>query len=172
MYCIKDDNKYKLNDDIDEIECEVYNFDFSKFNIFKIIKKYINNKKTNKCINKKYINYYDAIKIASDNDNLIKSLHDDITKNGYECNNIILYNYYATLVFYKDKLAWYIKVINGIYEIKDNDRIINKSIDEKSKINCLVLAESGNYIYINDSYKKDIRMINDDEFLDILFKFK
>ena len=57
--------------------------------------------------------------------------------------------------------------------VKDNDKSKKGIFDEYSNIRCLVNATTGKFIYIDQDYDtRNIRMITDDEFLNILYNFK
>ena len=57
--------------------------------------------------------------------------------------------------------------------VKDNDKNKNGVFYEYSNIRCLVNASNGKFIYIDkDFYTRNIRIITDDEFLNILYDSK
>lgn len=78
-----------------------------------------------------------------------------------------------TLVKYNETLYWYIKVLNGKYGLKESDKNKKDVFDEYSNIRCLVNASNGKFIYIDKDFDtRNIRIITDDEFLNILYDSK
>lgn len=117
----------------------------------------------------KYINRETAIDIANKECNLRRSLYKEFKINGYEYGLIELNNFYATLVVFKGSFCWYIKVLDGKYGYKDDNKYYKGIIDEDFKIRCLIMAENGRYIYLdNDFDTRELRMVRDDEFLEFL----
>lgn len=117
-------------------------------------------------IEKKYISREVAINIADMEENLRKSMYLDGKRNGCNYGLIEISDYYATLVKYNGKFAWYIKVADGMYGKKDGNKFLRGYFDEDSNISCIVVADSGKYIYLGKNFDtRVIRMVNDEEFL-------
>ncbi len=166
--------KEKIYDEPDETiqEGEGDNDEEWSFNLFKYLKDMFSKTKPEEKYNnennstKKYLNREQAIEIASREKNLRKSMYNEAKDKGYCYGIIELNDFYATLVKYNNRYAWYIKVIDGNYGLKEG-RIYKKGcFNEYSNIRCLVMADDGNYIYLDENFDtRAIRMVLDDEFL-------
>lgn len=125
-----------------------------------------NKKKVIQPIDRKYISRENAIDIADMEDNLRYHMYLDSKKNDSPYGIIEISDYYSTLVKYNGKYAWYIKVLEGRYGTKDGDKYLRGYFDEYSNISCLVLADSGKFIYLGKDFDtRLIRMVTDEEFL-------
>lgn len=176
----------KINDyfnDTDENESEyidsVEQFNEEQNFLKKIIEKISNYKKdknqkeVKNDENKFYINRKQAITIACLEKNLKRSLYNEAIDNGFNYGIIEFKDFYTTLVKYNGEIYWYVKVLDGKYGLKEQEKNIRGYFDEYSNIRCLVNASSGKYIYINEYFDTNkIRMISDSEFLNIVLKFK
>ena len=126
-------------------------------------------KKTKKAIqpiDRKFISREDAIDIADMENNLRYYMYLDSRENGSPYGLIEISDYYSTLVKYNGKYAWYIKVLEGRYGTKEDERFLRGYFDEYSNISCLVCADSGKFIYLGKNFDtRSIRMVTDEEFL-------
>ena len=97
-------------------------------------------------------------------------MYKEAREEGFIYGLIDVKRYYATLVKIKGELAWFIRVIDGIFETDDNER---GYFDDYSNISCLVIADTGEFIYLGSNYDtRKIKMVTDDEFLDYLMLIK
>lgn len=120
-----------------------------------------------------YINCNTAMNIARKQENLEKYVYEEAIDNGYIYGIIDLKDFYATLVRYKNDLFWYLKLIDGVFEFKEDNKNKRGYFDEYSNIRCLVNALSGEFIYIDNKFDtRLIKMIDDSEFLNIIFKIR
>ena len=119
-------------------------------------------------------NYYDdrylsregAIKIVDEEYNLRKSIYKEMKMKGYKCGIIEIDDYYATLVKYKNRYAWYIKVIKGRCGFKDEDNYYIEEIDREIRAACIVYADSCEYEYLGyDFDTRNIRLVTDNEYI-------
>lgn len=160
--CISDEELFSCEDD-------AFEFDLLKY--FK--DKFMFKKK--KCNNdtKKYLNRKMALYIADGDKCLKKYVYKEAIDNGFTYGIIEFYDFYTTLVKYNETLYWYIKVLNGKYGPKESDKNKKGVFDEYSNIRCLVNASNGKFIYIDKDFDtRNIRIITDDEFLNILYDSK
>ena len=153
--------------------------DDNEFRLLSFIREKFKAKKDTKEIETKtgtekiYLKRDYAIKIANSDKCLKKSMYKEAIDNGFNYGIIELYDFYTTLVKYNDSLYWYIKVLNGKYGLKTGEKFKKGYFNEYSNIRCLVNAKTGKYIYMDENFNtEEIRMISDDEFLKIVFKFK
>lgn len=117
----------------------------------------------------KYISRTYAIEIANQEKNLRKSMYIEAKRNGYYYGLIEIEDYYATLVKYNNNYAWYIKVITGKYVSKNNNKYYKGYYDENSNISCLVIATTGEYLYLGTDFDtRNIKMVTDDEYLEFI----
>ncbi len=123
--------------------------------------------KENVLNNKKYLSRRKAIMIADEECNLRKSIYKEYKRNGYKCGLIEINDYYATLVKYDERYAWYIKVIDGKCGFKEEDKYYIGNFDSNNiKVSCLVFVDNGEYVYLGYEFDtRKIRMVTDDEFL-------
>ena len=129
----------------------------------------IDNTKEMKEKKKRYITREEAIAIADKEKNLKKSIYKEVRMRGERYGLVEIYDYYATLVIYNKKYAWYVKVMDGKYGYKQDGEYYTGKLKDKSNIRCLVMADTGEYIYIDALFHtKQIRMVNDDEYLDYI----
>lgn len=149
-------NDFFIDDGGDSTDCGEYDEDKKKKKKEKVIQ----------IPEKKYISREKAIYIADMEENLRKSMYLDGKRNGCNYGLIEISDYYATLVKYNGKFAWYIKVADGMYGKKDGNKFLRGYFDEDSNISCIVMADSGKYIYLGKNFDtRVIRMVNDEEFL-------
>ena len=121
-------------------------------------------------VERKYISREKALEIADYEKNLRYHMYKDARDEGVIYGLIDVKRYYATLVKIKGELAWFIRVIDGIFETDDNER---GYFDDYSNISCLVIADTGEFIYLGSNYDtRKIKMVTDDEFLDYLMLIK
>ena len=114
----------------------------------------------------KYIDRDTAIEIADNESNLKKSIYKEARLRGEKYGIVEIYDYYATLVIYNKKYAWYVKVMDGKYGYKQEGEYYTGKLKDKSNIRCLVMAETSEYIYIDTTFNtKQIRMVTDEEYL-------
>ncbi|MGM9877608.1 MAG: hypothetical protein ACI33S_03065 [Bacilli bacterium] len=100
-------------------------------------------------------------------------MYNEAIAHGYTYGIIELNNFYTTLVKCRNFLFWHIKVLDGKYELIEQNKNKKGYFDEYSNIRCLVNASTEKYLFINEKFDtRDIRMITDDEFLEIIFDFK
>lgn len=120
-----------------------------------------------------YLNRNQIIDIAMQDNNLKKSMYDEAIDNGFNYGIIELYDFYTTLVKYHNVLCWYVKVLEGQYGLKEDTCYKKGYFDEYSNIRCLINASNGKYLYIDKYFDtNEIKMISDEEYLNILFKIK
>ena len=75
-------------------------------------------------------------------------------------------DYYATLVKYKNRYAWYIKVIKGRCGFKDEGEYYVEEFDKEIRAACIVYADTNEYEYLGyDFDTRNIRMVTDNEFI-------
>lgn len=130
-------------------------------------------KQENTNTNKIYLNRDQAITITCLDNNLKKSMYNEAINNGFNYGIIEFNDFYTTLVKYHNELYWYVKVLDGKYGLKEEGRFKKGYFNEYSNIRCLINASSSKYIYINKYFDtSQIKMIDDEEFLNIIFKFK
>ena len=114
----------------------------------------------------RYLSRERAINIADQEYNLRKSIYKEMKMKGYKCGIIEIDDYYATLVKYKNRYAWYIKVLKGKCGYKDEDEYYIDEIDKEVRTSCIVFADSGEYEYLGyDFDTRNIRMVTDNEFI-------
>ncbi len=114
----------------------------------------------------KYIDRDTAIEIADNESNLKKSIYKEARLRGEKYGIVEIYDYYATLVIYNKKYAWYVKVMDGKYGYKQEGEYYTGKLKDKSNIRCLVMAETSEYIFIDSTFNtKQIRMVTDEEYL-------
>ncbi len=114
----------------------------------------------------RYLSREGAINIADQEYNLRKSIYKDMKMIGYKCGIIEIDDYYATLVKYKDRYAWYIKVIKGKCGFKNEDEYYVDEINKEIRAACIVYADNGVYEYLGyDFDTRNIRMVTDNEFI-------
>lgn len=157
--------------DIDDPELETEEEPKSIFSFFKNkeIKLYEKNEVVNKISEKKYISMNRAILLADKEKNMRKSMYIEAKRNGYYYGLIEINEYYATLVMFKGEYAWFIKVIDGKYVEKKGEKYKKGYYNEDSNVSCLVMAETGEYIYLGTDFDtRNFRMTTDDEFLDFI----
>lgn len=162
-----------LFDEIEETDQQNYEKELIRNSFFEKIKlkqaiKMSKDKELNtvKALEKKYINRNQAISIADSEKNLRRSMYNEAINEGFNYGLIEINNYYATLVKFENRYAWYIKVIDGKYGAKKENKYIKGYFDEYSNIRCLVFADNGMYVYLNKNFDtRNIRMVTDDEFL-------
>ena len=115
---------------------------------------------------KKYIGRDKAIEIADKECNLRKNIYRDARMRGERCGIVEITDYYATLVIYEKKYAWYVKIMDGKYGYKQDGEYYTGKLDDKSNIRCLIMADTGEYVFIDPTFNtKKIRMVTDDEYL-------
>ena len=118
---------------------------------------------------KKYISRNKAIEIADEEQNLRKSLYKEARKAGYDYALIEIIDYCATLVLVEKKYAWYVKVSDGTYIKLEHNKYYKGHYNEYSNISCLIMAETGEYIYLGkDCDTRFLRMPTDDEYLEYI----
>lgn len=118
---------------------------------------------------KKYISRNRAIEIADEEQNLRKSLYKEARKAGYDYALIEIIDYCATLVLVEKKYAWYVKVSDGTYNKLEHNKYYKGHYNEYSNISCLIMAETGEYIYLGkDCDTRFLRMPTDDEYLEYI----
>lgn len=162
-----------LFDDVDEKDNQNYETNQIRNSFFERIRlnrniKMSENKElsTVKAVEKKYINRNQAISIADSEKNLRRSMYNEAISEGFFYGLIEITNYYATLVKFENRYAWYIKVIDGRYGTKKENKNVKGYFDEYSNIRCLVFADNGMYVYLNKNFDtRNIRMVTDEEFL-------
>ncbi len=114
----------------------------------------------------RYLSREGAINIADQEYNLRKSIYRDMKMKGYKCGIVEIDDYYATLVKYKDRYAWYIKVIKGKCGFKDEDEYYIDEINKEIRAACIVYADTGGYEYLGyDFDTRNIRLVTDNEFI-------
>ena len=167
-----------LERDLESVDsCEQDDEEQSVFTKFitkiKTYKKEINAPDKKENSNKVYLNRNKAITITCLEKNLKKSMYNEAIDNGFNYGIIEFKDFYTTLVKYNGEIYWYVKVLDGKYGLKEEGKYIRGYFDEYSNIRCLINASSGKYIYINEAFDiSKVRMISDNEFLDIVLKFK
>ena len=113
-----------------------------------------------------YLSREKAIQIADKECNLKRSIYKDARMRGEKYGIVDIYDYYATLVIYDNRYAWYVKVMDGKYGYKQDGEYYTGKLKDKSNIRCLVLADTSEYIYIDYMFDtKKIRMVTDEEYL-------
>ena len=114
----------------------------------------------------RYLSREMAINIADKECNLRKSIYREMKLKGYKCGLVEIDDYYATLVKYKNRHAWYIKVIKGRCGFKDEDNYYIEEIDREIRAASIVFADTGEYEYLGyDFDTRNIRMVTDNEFI-------
>lgn len=114
----------------------------------------------------RYLSREMAINIADKECNLRKSIYREMKLKGYKCGLVEIDDYYATLVKYKNRYAWYIKVIKGKCGFKFEDEYYVDEIDRDVRAACIVFADTGEYEYLGyDFDTRNIRMVTDNEFI-------
>jgi hypothetical protein len=90
-------------------------------------------------------------------------------KAGYDYALIEIIDYCATLVLVEKKYAWYVKVSDGTYNKLEHNKYYKGHYNEYSNISCLIMAETGEYIYLGkDCDTRFLRMPTDDEYLEYI----
>ena len=118
---------------------------------------------------KKYISRNRAIQIADEEQNLRKSMYKEAKKAGFDYALIEIIDYYATLVIFQKKYAWYVKISECNYNKAEGKKYFKGYYDEYSNIGCLIMAETGEYIYLGkDCDTRYFRMTTDDEYLEYI----
>ena len=114
----------------------------------------------------RYLSREMAINIADKECNLRKSIYREMKLKGYKCGLVEIDDYYATLVKYKNRYAWYIKVIKGKCGFKFEDEYYVDEIDREIRAAGIVFADTGEYEYLGyDFDTRNIRMVTDNEFI-------
>ena len=90
----------------------------------------------------RYLSREMAINIADKECNLRKSIYREMKLKGYKCGLVEIDDYYATLVKYKNRYAWYIKVIKGKCGFKFEDEYYVDEIDRDVRAACIVFADT------------------------------
>ena len=118
---------------------------------------------------KKYISRNRAIQIADEEKNLRKSMYKEAKKAGFDYALIEIIDYYATLVIFQKKYAWYVKISECNYNKAEGKKYFKRYNDENSNIGCLIMAETGEYIYLGkDCDTRYFRMTTDEEYLEYI----
>jgi hypothetical protein len=81
-------------------------------------------KEEKKIAKPRYIKREEAINIADKECNLKRSIYKDARMRGEKYGIVEIYDYYATLVMYNKKYAWYVKVMDGKYGYKQEGGIL------------------------------------------------
>lgn len=114
----------------------------------------------------RYLSRENAIRIADEERNIRKSIYKEMKMKGYKCGIIEIDDYYATLVKYKDRYAWYIKVIKGRCGFKDEDNYYIEEIDREIMAACIIYADTCEYEYLGyDFDTRNIRLVTDNEYI-------
>ena len=144
--------------------------DDEKTTIIPIIKPKVEKKET---ISGLYITREKAIAIADKESNIKRSIYKEARMRGQKYGIVEIYDYYATLVMYDKKYAWYVKVMDGKYGYKEEGEYYTGKLRDKSNIRCLIMAETGEYIFIDPLFDtKKIRMVTDEEYLEYINNIK
>lgn len=115
---------------------------------------------------KRNISRMDAIKIADKECNLRKSIYKEARLRGQKYGIVEIDDYYAVLVKYKQKYAWYVKVMEGKYGYKQDGEYFTGKLNDKSNIRCIIMADTGEYLFVDKMFDtKAIRMVTDEEYL-------
>lgn len=133
------------------------------------IKLYEKNEIIYKTKEKKYISRNRAIEIADYEKNLRKSMYIEAKREGHFYGLIEINDYFATLIKFKSEYAWLIKIKKGKYIEKVNSKYQKNYYNEDSNIGCLIMAQTGEYIYLGTDFDtRNFSMVTDDEFLEYI----
>lgn len=113
-----------------------------------------------------YIDKKEAIAIANNDKTLKQAMYSEAKKSGMIFGLLIFNEFKVKLVKWGSHFAWHLKLIDGewgatkynkIFGIKFKTLMCDGIFTEEDNINCLVLIDDGEFIYLKDEDLKFIK---------------